>query len=72
MSLEDFLAANFVGTVEQVIDKIGGLVEQGVDHFYLLHIPADTLTERIELLYRFAEEVMPALGAPTTSRGGLT
>lgn len=59
--LDSFLAGNWVGTVSEVIDKIGALKDQGIRHVQILHIPCDTMEERCELLQKFAEEVMPAV-----------
>jgi probable F420-dependent oxidoreductase len=59
--LDAFLEGNWVGSVQEVIDKMGKLKNQGIDHFNILHIPCDTMAERKELLQQFAEEVIPAL-----------
>ncbi|MCP4409139.1 MAG: LLM class flavin-dependent oxidoreductase [Gammaproteobacteria bacterium] len=59
--LDAFLENNWVGSKQEVIDKLGKLKEQGIDHFNVLHIPCDTMAERKELLQQFAEEVIPAL-----------
>jgi alkanesulfonate monooxygenase SsuD/methylene tetrahydromethanopterin reductase-like flavin-dependent oxidoreductase (luciferase family) len=59
--LEAFLEQNWVGTVDEIIDKMSKLKEQGLTHFNILHVPADSIAERKELMQRFAEEVMPAL-----------
>ena len=59
--LDAVLANNWIGTVDDVIAQIGRVREQGIDHFNVLHIAADEYGERIELMHRFAEEVMPAI-----------
>ena len=59
--LDTFLDQNWVGTVDEITNKLGALSERGVDHFYILHIPVDDIGERRELLHQFAEEVIPAL-----------
>lgn len=59
--LEQVLAGNWIGTAGEIIEKIGRLREQGVDHFTLLHIPGDSLSARHEQMHRFAETVVPAV-----------
>ena len=59
--LDSFVAQNWVGSVQQIIDKMGSLKDRGIQHFNLLHIAADTVAEHKETLLNFAEEVMPAL-----------
>jgi len=59
--LEAVLANNWIGTVEDVVDRVGALREEGIDHFTLLHIPGDTLDARYEQMHRFAEDVVPAV-----------
>lgn len=59
--LEDFLKSNFVGTVDDVIEGVSKVKESGIDHFTILHVPADTIAERKELLQTFADRVMPKL-----------
>ena len=59
--LEQFLAGNWVGTVDEIVEKMSKLKAQGLTHFNVLHVPADSLAERKELMQRFAEDVMPKL-----------
>jgi len=59
--LDQVLDQNWIGTVDEIVEKMSRLKEQGLKHFNILHVPADTLSERKELMQRFAEEVMPAL-----------
>ena len=60
--LDRQIAANWVGTAESVASMIGTVMEQGIDHFNVLHIVADSLEERFEQMQMFMEDVVPRLG----------
>lgn len=60
--LDEVLANNWIGTAEGAAESINRLREQGIDHVNALHVAADTLEERFELMHRFAEDVMPLFG----------
>lgn len=60
--LDQFLKQNYVGTVDDVLEGLLKLKEAGITHFNLLHLPADTMAARKDLMQRFAEDVMPKLG----------
>ena len=62
LDLDRQIAANWVGTPESVAEKIGMVMEQGIDHFNVLHIVGDTLDERFEQMQMFMEDVVPRLG----------
>ena len=62
MDLDRQVAANWVGTPESVAAQIGAVMEQGIDHFNVLHIVGDTLEARFEQMHRFMEDVVPRLG----------
>jgi probable F420-dependent oxidoreductase len=57
--LDEVLANNWIGTAEEAAEAINRLADQGIDHVNVLHVAADTLEERLELMHRFAEDVMP-------------
>ncbi|MDP6413187.1 MAG: TIGR03619 family F420-dependent LLM class oxidoreductase [Arenicellales bacterium] len=59
--LDSFIENNWVGTVQQIIDKMGMQKNSGISHFNLLHIAADTVSEHKEILSQFAEEIIPSL-----------
>jgi probable F420-dependent oxidoreductase len=59
--MDAFLEANWVGSTDEIVEKMSKLKAHGLTHFNILHVPADTLVERKELMLRFAEEVMPKL-----------
>ena len=58
---EGLLDNNWVGTPQFVAEKLSHLIEQGVNHFYVLHTATDTFDESMEQTQRFAEEVMGRL-----------
>ena len=60
--LDRHIAANWVGTPESVAEKIGAVVEQGIDHFNVLHVVGDTLDERFEQMRMFMDDVVPRVG----------
>lgn len=60
--LDEVLANNWIGTPEDAAESINRVREQGIDHVNALHVAADSLEERFELMHRFAEEVMPLIG----------
>ena len=58
---DGLLENNWVGTPALVAEKIAGLIEQGVTHFYVLHTATDTVGESLEQMQRFAEGVIGQL-----------
>ena len=56
--LEEIVAINWIGTSDEVVEKIGQIKEHGVEHVNILHIAGDTLDERCAQMQRFSEEVM--------------
>ena len=59
--LDTIVEQNWIGTVDEVIEKIGGLKEQGFDHVNALHIAGDTIPEMMEQVESFAKDVMAKL-----------
>ena len=53
------LKGHWVGTVQEVAEKLIRIKNEGVDHVVAMHTGADTFEEMIELTHVFAEEVMP-------------
>ena len=50
---------NWIGTPEEVSEKINKTKEEGITHFLALHIADDTVEEMMEQMQMFAEEVIP-------------
>ncbi len=61
--LEPVLAANWIGTPEEVSEKIRAVAAAGVAHFNVLHVSGDSMAERLEQMQMFAEEVIPRVNA---------
>ena len=61
LDLDRQIADNWVGTPESVAAQIGAVMEQGIDHFNVLHIVGDTLEARFEQMQMFMEDVVPRL-----------
>ena len=57
--LEQWLTRNYIGTPDEVAEKIGELGEAGMTHCIAQHIAADTFSELEEQVQMFAEEVIP-------------
>ncbi len=60
-SWETLIANNWIGTAEEVSEKIAAVAARGVTHFNVLHVAGDSLAERLEQMEMFAEEVIPRL-----------
>lgn len=61
-SLESIVEQNWIGTVDEVVEKIGGLKELGIDHVNALHIAGNSITEMMDQVESFAKEVMAKVG----------
>jgi probable F420-dependent oxidoreductase len=59
VELDALVEKNWIGTVDEVVQKIGAAKEAGLKHVNALHLAADTLDERLAQMQIFAEEVMP-------------
>jgi probable F420-dependent oxidoreductase len=57
--IEKVVADNWIGTAEEVADKIRTVAGHGVSHFNVLHISGDSMAERLEQMQMFAEQVVP-------------
>ncbi len=62
VDLDPIIAKNWIGTVDDVVEKISRAKEAGLNHVNALHIAGDTMEERLEQMHLFAEEVMPKVG----------
>jgi len=58
MQLDQVIESNWIGTPDEVCEKISTLVGKGIYHFSLLNIAADTMQERLEQMEMFSEQVM--------------
>ncbi len=60
-NIDKLVAANWIGTPNEVAGKLVAAKRQGIQHFLVLHITGDTMPERLEQMQMFAEEVVPAV-----------
>ncbi len=56
--LEEFANSSFVGTVSEIVERIGTLSQQGVRHC-MMRPTVNTFEEYIEQMQMFGEEVLP-------------
>lgn len=60
VSREDYLAANLIGTPDQVCEKVAAFERAGLDHFCATLFVANTVDELLEQMRVFARYVLPA------------
>ncbi len=58
VALETVVEQQWIGTPEQVAEKIQAAADLGLNHFNVLHIAGDTLSERLRQMQTFASDVM--------------
>ena len=56
---ESAIAGNWIGTTADVAEKIGATKEQGITHFRIANSVGETVTESLEQMHMFAEEIIP-------------
>ena len=56
--LDKLVSMNWIGTPQEVTEKIAKVKAQGITHFNALHIAGDTVEEMLEQMQTFAGEVM--------------
>lgn len=54
---------NLIGTPRSIVDKIGRLAGTGISHFAAINFISDTPEGMVEVMQRFAEDVVPAFAA---------
>ncbi|MEE9199620.1 MAG: TIGR03619 family F420-dependent LLM class oxidoreductase [Dehalococcoidia bacterium] len=57
--ISSLVAANWIGTPDEAVEKINKVKEKGITHFNALHTAGDTVEETMEQMQMFAEEVIP-------------
>ena len=60
VSREDYLAANLIGTPDQVCEKVAAFERAGLDHFCASLFVGNTVDELLEQMRVFARYVLPA------------
>ncbi len=56
---ETLLKEHWIGTVDEVAEKLIRIKNEGIDHVVAMHTATDTYEEMVEQTHLFAEEVMP-------------
>ena len=59
--IESLVQDHWIGTVDEVVEKLARLKKEGIGHLILMHTATDTFEEMREQSQIFAEEVMPAV-----------
>ena len=59
--IEGLVKDHWIGTVDEVVEKLLRLRNEGIDHLIVMHTATDTLSEMREQAEIFAREVMPAV-----------
>ncbi len=58
---ESLLREHWIGTVDEVAEKLVRIKNEGVEHVVAMHMATDTFEEMMEQAQIFAEEVMPVV-----------
>lgn len=59
-SADTFVAANLVGTADEVIEKVAAFADAGADHLCGMYFAANSLEDMRDQMRLFARDVMPA------------
>jgi probable F420-dependent oxidoreductase len=64
VDLDAFLAANLIGTPDEVCEKVAAFVQAGLDHFSATLFVGNTVEEMLDQMRAFARYVIPAFPEP--------
>ena len=56
---EELVAGHWIGTPEEIAERLVGLTKTGVDHFIVMHTATDDFQDMLEQSEFFAKEIMP-------------
>ena len=59
LDMDDVMRDHWIGTPEEITEKLVHQKRQGIDHIILMHTATDTFAEMMEQAQVFAEEVLP-------------
>jgi probable F420-dependent oxidoreductase len=65
VDLDAYVAANLIGTPDEVCAKVEAFAQAGVDHFCATLFVGNTVDEMLEQMRTFARDVIPAFPEPT-------
>lgn len=63
LDLDDVVRDHWIGTPEEIIEKLVRQKRQGIDHVILMHTATDTFAEMMEQTQIFAEEILPVVNS---------
>ena len=58
-NLQSLVRDNWIGTPEEIVEKMARNKREGISHFLALHVAGDSVEAQKEQMHRFAEEVVP-------------
>jgi probable F420-dependent oxidoreductase len=64
VDLDAYMAANLIGTPDEVCERVAAFAQAGVDHFCATLFVGNTLDEMLEQMRAFARYVIPAFPEP--------
>lgn len=59
--IDSLVKDHWIGTVDEIMEKLVRLKNEGIEHFIVMHTATDTIEEMREQSRIFAEEVIPAV-----------
>ena len=63
LDLDDVVRDHWIGTPEEIIEKLVCQKRQGIDHVILMHTATDTFAEMMEQTQIFAEKILPVVNS---------
>jgi alkanesulfonate monooxygenase SsuD/methylene tetrahydromethanopterin reductase-like flavin-dependent oxidoreductase (luciferase family) len=64
VDLDAYLAANLIGTPDEVCEKAAAFEQAGLDHFCATLFVGNTVVEMLDQMHAFARYVLPAFPEP--------
>ena len=58
---EELVGGHWIGTPNEIIERLVGLKEMGVDHFIVMHTATDDFQDMLDQSEIFAKEIIPAV-----------
>ena len=63
LDMDDVVKDHWIGTPEEIIEKLVRQKRQGIEHIILMHTATDTFAEMMEQTQIFAEEILPVVNS---------
>ena len=58
---QELVDGHWIGTPNEIIERLVGLKEMGVDHFIVMHTATDDFQDMLDQSEIFAKEIIPAV-----------